>query len=174
MIRPTRGFRLLPIGALALAGCGDATEPPAPRPAAVAVTPSSAEIPALGQTARVTVRRSKTDEKAEGAVLFVGSGAARALKAIRPADADPEARVFGLRTGHSISNRVRAAAQAAGLAGNCSGHSPRVGMTVDLIASGASLAAVQVAGRRRSARMPGLYARAELAGSGAVARYHQE
>ena len=80
---------MLPIAPLALAGCGDATEPPAPRPAAVAVTPSSAEIPALGQTARVTVRRSKTDEKAEGAVLFVGSGAAKALKAIRPAGADP-------------------------------------------------------------------------------------
>ena len=125
-------------------------------------------------TARVTVRRSKTDEQAEGAVLFVGYEAAKALKAIRPADADPEARVFGLRTGHSISNRVRAAALAAGLGGNYSGHSPRVGMTVDLIASGASLAAVQVAGRWKSARMPSLYARAELAGSGAVARYYQE
>ena len=47
-------------------------------------------------------------------------------------------------------------------------------MTVDLIASGASLAAVQIGGRWKSARMPSLYARAELAGSGAVARYYQE
>ena len=54
MIRLTRGFRLLPIGAMALAGCGDTTEPPAPRPAAVAVTPSHAEIPALGQTVQLT------------------------------------------------------------------------------------------------------------------------
>ena len=50
MNRLTRGSRLLPIGALALRGCGNTTEPPAPRPAAVAVTPSHAEIPALGQT----------------------------------------------------------------------------------------------------------------------------
>ena len=41
-------------GPLAFAGCGDTTEPPAPRPAAVAVTPSTAEIPALGQTVQLT------------------------------------------------------------------------------------------------------------------------
>ena len=51
MIRLTRPcIRVLAIAPLALAGCGDTTEPPAPRPAAVAVTPSHAEIPALGQT----------------------------------------------------------------------------------------------------------------------------
>ena len=51
MIRLTRPWiRVLAIAPLALAGCEDTTEPPAPRPAAVAVTPSRAEIPALGQT----------------------------------------------------------------------------------------------------------------------------
>ena len=54
MIRLTRGSRLLAIAPLALAGCGDVTEPPAPRPAAVAVTPFHAEIPALGQTVQLT------------------------------------------------------------------------------------------------------------------------
>ena len=55
MIRLTRPWiRVLAIAPLALAGCGDTTEPPAPRPAVVAVTPSQAEIPALGQTVQLT------------------------------------------------------------------------------------------------------------------------
>ena len=124
-------------------------------------------------TARVTVRRSKGDQEAEGAVLFVGKAATAALKAIRPTKPDPGARCFGLRTGTSISNRIRAAAKAAGLEGTWSGHSPRVGMTLDLVAAGASLAAVQVAGRWASSRMPALYARGEMAGNGAVAKYYR-
>ena len=107
-------------------------------------------------------------------MLFVGKAATAALKAIRPTNPDPEARCFGLRTGTSISNRIRAAAKAAGLEGTWSGHSARVGMTVDLVAAGASLAAVQLAGRWASSRMPALYARGELAGNGAIARYYRE
>ena len=53
-------------------------------------------------------------------------------------------------------------ATAAGLSGAFSGHSGRVGMARDLVAGGASVAAVQVAGRWESARMPALYARGEL------------
>lgn len=124
-------------------------------------------------TARVTVRRSKGDQEAEGAVLFVGRAAANALKAIRPEGADPNAHVFGL-TGHGISIRIRKAAEQAGLEGSFSGHSPRVGMATDLVAAGASLAAIQVAGRWKSARMPATYARGELAGNGAVARYYRD
>lgn len=123
-------------------------------------------------TARVTVRHSKTDQEGEGAVCFVGKDATKALKAIRPDEYDAEARVFGLQSGNAISLRIKKAAEAAGLDGNYSGHSPRVGMTTDLVAAGASLAAVQVAGRWKSARMPGQYARGELAGNGAVARYY--
>ena len=122
---------------------------------------------------RLTIRRSKTDQEGEGAVLFAGEAAAKALKKIRPEDRDPAARLFGLRSGRAISNRIRAAAKAAGLEGSWSGHSPRIGMATDLVAAGASLAAIQVAGRWKSARMPAHYARGELAGNGAVARYYQ-
>ncbi len=124
------------------------------------------------ETARVTVRQSKTDQEGEGAVLFVGRDATTALEAIRPDEHDPDARVFGLHSGNAISVRIRKAAAAAGLRGKFTGHSPRVGMSTDLVAAGASVAAVQVAGRWKSSRMPGQYARGELAGQGAVARYY--
>ncbi len=62
-------------------------------------------------------------------VLYVGSGAAQALLAIRPAEEllVPDTKVFGLATRH-IGNRVKAAAKAADLGEGFSGHSGRVGM----------------------------------------------
>ena len=126
-------------------------------------------------SARVTVRRSKSDQEGEGAVLYIGKAAATALQVIRPRDAFTGARpIFGIRSGRSVSNRIRAAAKAARLDGNYSGHSPRVGMAVDLAAAGVGLPALQVAGRWASPAMPGRYAAAELASRGAVARFHGE
>ena len=58
--------------------------------------------------------------------------------------------------------------------GRFSGHSPRIGMARDLVASGEGVAALQVAGRWTSAQMPAHYARAELAAKGAVARFHRK
>ena len=62
--------------------------------------------------------------------------------------------------------------RAAGLEGSFSGHSPRVGMCRDLVAHGASLPAIQTAGRWKSPQMVAHYARAEFAGRGAVARFY--
>ena len=123
-------------------------------------------------SARITIRRSKNDQDGRGIIQFVGPPAAEALAAIRPGEVSAEARVFGLRTGHSISNRLAAMAKAAGLAGTFSGHSPRVGMAQDLAAACTELPALMVAGRWKSARMPAHYASAEFAGRGAVARYY--
>ena len=125
-------------------------------------------------SARVTVRRSKSDQDGNGATLYVGRDAATELRAIHGPDASPGAPVFGLHTGKTVSKRIGNAARAAGLAGRFSGHSPRIGMTRDLVASGAGVAAVQVAGRWASPQMPSYYARAELAGDGAVARFYGE
>ena len=47
-------------------------------------------------------------------------------------------------------------------------------MACDLVASGAGVAAVQVAGRWASVQMPAHYARTEIAPKGAVARFHRE
>ena len=79
--------------------------------------------------ALITLRRSKTDQEAEGVVLYIGREAAQALQAIRPAPEllDPEASVFGMTT-RNIGKRVTAAAKAAGLGSGYTGHSGRVGM----------------------------------------------
>ena len=122
-------------------------------------------------SARVTVRRSKTS--AVPVLLYVGPEAAAALRRIRPANPSPDDRVFGLRTGRAISERVAAMARAAGLGEGFSGHSPRVGMAQDLSAAGTGLSALMVAGRWKSERMPAHYSRAETAGRGAVARFYQ-
>ena len=104
------------------------------------------------RTARVTVLRSKTDSAPS--VQYVGQSAAAALRRIAGDEPEPSARVFGLRSGRSVSNRIRAMARAAGLGDGYSGHSPRVGMAMDLTASGISLQALQVAGRWKSEGRP--------------------
>lgn len=126
-------------------------------------------------SALVTLRRSKTDQEAEGVVLYVGKEAAQALLAIRPAPEllDPNTKVFGMSTRH-IGNRVRTAAKAAGLGDGYTGHSGRVGMAQDLVKSGVELPALMTAGRWKSSKMPARYTERQAADRGAVARYYQE
>ena len=103
-------------------------------------------------SARLHVRRSKTDQEAEGAVLYIGHAAAQALQAIIPEEAavvDPEALVFGL-SASQIGRRVKAAAKAASLGDGFTGHSGRVGMAQDLAASGVELPELMTAGRWKS------------------------
>ena len=77
-----------------------------------------------------------------GSPCTSGESAAMALLAIHRPDASPKARVFGLRSGRAVSNRIAKAAKGRRAeAGRFSGHSPRIGMARDLVASGA--------GRRR-------------------------
>ena len=119
---------------------------------------------------RIIVRHSKTSSAS--AILFIGDQASEALRNLRGPDTSPEARVFGLKSGRSISNRIAAMARAAGLGEGFTGHSPRVGMAQDLTASGMGLTAIMVAGRWKSERMPAYYSRGESVGRGAVARYY--
>ena len=121
------------------------------------------------------VRRSKTDPDAEGAVLYIGQAAAQTLRAITPEDAavvDPAAPVFGLSAGQ-IGRRVNATALAAGLGDGFTGHSGRVGMAQDLVASGVELPELMTAGRWKSSKMPARYTERQAAGRGAVARYYR-
>ena len=126
-------------------------------------------------SALLRLRRSKTDQEAEGVVLYVGREAAQALLAIRPAQEllNPGESVFGMTTRH-IGNRVRAAAKAAGLGEGFTGHSGRVGMAQDLVKSGVELPALMTAGRWKSSKMPARYTERQAADRGAVARYYQE
>ena len=141
------------------------------RSEAAALTWADVELDSSDGAGRITIRRSKTDQEGAGAVQFVAPRTVRALRRIRPDAPGPGERVFAM-TGETISNRIRAAALAAGLEGEFSGHSPRVGMARDLAAVGTELPALMQAGRWKSERMPALYTRNETAGRGAVARYY--
>ena len=125
--------------------------------------------------ALINLRRSKTDQEAEGVVLYIGRKAAHALLAIRPAPEllDPNNSVFGM-TARNIGKRVTAAAKSAGLCEGYTDHSGRVGMAQDLVKSGVELPALMTAGRWRSSKMPARYTERQAADRGAVARYYQE
>ena len=126
-------------------------------------------------SALLQLRRSKTDQEAEGVTLYIGTEASQALQAIRPAPEllDHNARIFGMTTRH-IGNRVKAAAEAAGLGEGFTGHSGRVGMAQDLVKSGVELPALMTAGRWKSSKMPARYTERQAADRGAVAKYYQE
>ena len=144
------------------------------RSEAAALTWSDVEFRDDG-AALLQLRRSKTDQEAEGVTLYIGTEASQALQAIRPAPEllDPATPVFGMTTRH-IGNRVRAAAKAAGLGEGFTGHSGRVGMAQDLVKSGVELPALMTAGRWKSSKMPARYTERQAADRGAVARYYQE
>ena len=90
----------------------------------------------------------------------------------RPDYSTGRARLRGLSPA-SIRNRIAAAAKHAGLAGRYTGHSPRIGMAVDLAAQGATLVEIQLAGGWKSADMPAYYCRAQKATGNAVMKYMQ-
>ena len=104
---------------------------------------------------RVTVRRSKTDQEGAGAVVAVTLGAMAALAVMR----------HGAPTADTIARRVKAAARAAGLGSEFSGHSGRVGCARRMTAVGAPTAAVQHQGRWKSPAMVSRYTRGEAAGA---------
>ena len=121
-------------------------------------------------TGRLLIRCSKTDSEGQGAVAFISGRSMSALETIREGRADSDC-IFGLRP-NQISERIKHAAQAAGLGKGFSGHSPRVGMAQDLARAGIELPSLMHAGRWRTAAMPAHYIRNETAGRGAVAQFH--
>ena len=120
---------------------------------------------------RLYVRRSKTDQQAVGALLYLGSQAMSDLGVVRPLSCQGGDSVF--RTGaRHLSRRIAEACRAAGLGEGFSGHSPRIGMSIDLASEGSGLPDLQQAGRWKSGQMPARYIRGMTAGDGAVARWH--
>ena len=120
---------------------------------------------------RITVRRSKTDQAGEGKVLYLAPATMDALRLLDHAWIIGGVRVFRLSPSQ-ICRRIAAAARAAGLGEGFSGHSPRIGMAIDLTRDGADLPALMEAGRWESPRMPARYTRNEIAGRNAVARFY--
>ena len=119
------------------------------------------------------VRRSKTDQEAEGSARYLPRTAMESLEAVRAQGAGPEEAVFGL-SARQIARRVEAAAIAAGLGRGFSGHSGRVGLAAELSRAGASTHEIAAAGGWRSAGMVIRYTRRETAKRGAVAKYLED
>ena len=113
---------------------------------------------------------TKTDpEAAEPHVAYLTRATVAALTHLWTPYHTPEMPIFGL-CARQISQRIRAAAWAAGLVDNYSGHSGRTGAAHSLAERGASLVELQQAGRWKSPSMPAAYARSARAGQNAVAR----
>lgn len=127
-------------------------------------------------TLLVHVRQSKTNQAGRGGDVRMvkdvegGPQAAAAVVALRPDPPDPAARVLGIGP-EAICRRIAAAARAAGLEGQFSGHSGRVGLAVELTRRDASMHSIMLAGGWRSAAMVARYSAGVRAEAGAVARY---
>ena len=132
----------------------------------------------------VLVRRSKTDAQGQGATLWLSPITVIALRRwLSEAgivegplfrSVDRGSNVGGVLDAGDVARRFKVMARRAGLNPKAiSGHSARVGMAQDLVASGTGLPEVMQAGRWKSPTMPARYAEKLLAKRGAVARYHQ-
>ena len=126
---------------------------------------------------RLTIPWSKTDQQGEGVVLYLGPPTMKALDRIRPRqkqmlerDKD-EKGLFRLKAA-AISERIAAAALAAGLGEGYSGHSCRVGMAVDLAHAGATMAQLQSVGRWKSSQTVARYVGSQFAGRSVVAQLY--
>ena len=128
---------------------------------------------------RLTIPWSKTDQRGEGVVLYLGPPTMKALDLIRPRQQrmpgeekdEGEEKVFGLKPA-TISERIAAAALAAGLGEGYSGHSCRVGMAVDLAEADATMAQLQAVGRWKSSQTVARYVGAQFAGRSVVAQLY--
>ncbi|MDD9994154.1 MAG: tyrosine-type recombinase/integrase [Dehalococcoidia bacterium] len=111
---------------------------------------------------RLTVRRSKTDQEGEGAVVAVTPRTYRYLEDLRGDQGEGE-RVFPLSPSQ-IARRIKRACQAAGLGDEFSGHSGRIGMARRMAAKGSPDSIIMRQGRWRSPQMVSVYTRGESAG----------
>ena len=122
-------------------------------------------------SATVLIRRSKTDQEGTGAIAWLSPRAVRALDAWLSAAGVAEGLLFRSLRGGRVGGPLPARDVAcrlklmAGLdAARVSGHSARVGMAQDMVASGAELPAGIQAGRWATPAMPARYAERLLAG----------
>ena len=135
-------------------------------------------------SATALIRRSKTDQAGEGATRWLAPRTVASLRCWLYAAGLRDGAVFravnkagrpGGRLGAAeVPRLLKQLAASAGLdPATVSGHSPRVGMAQDLVASGADLASVMQAGRWKSPTMPARYAERLTARRGAVARFYE-
>ena len=136
-------------------------------------------------SATVLIRCGKTDATGQGEVRWLSPRTTTRLRAWLAAARITEGPIFravnkgdavgAVLTAGDVVRIFKRLATRAGLdPAKVSGHSARIGMAQDLVASGAELPAVRQAGRWRSPTMPARYAEKLVAGRGAVARFYRE
>ena len=139
------------------------------RSEAAALTWGDVEPASTPGALRVRVRQSKTNQEGDRAdVRLCKNGAARALLALKPDDAKPEASVFGL-SADSVARRFKAACRFAGV--EATAHSARVAYASELTRLGASTTEVMNSGGWTTARMVAHYAAGVTAEQNATAKY---
>ena len=130
------------------------------------------------------IRKSKTDQEGKGVSLYVCEDTREILSRYREAGKIERGALFrwiragdhvtsGRLTTRSAQRIIKGRAKRAGYDGFISSHSLRVGSAVSLAREGASLVAMQNAGRWKDPSMPAHYAEAEFAERGAVAKYRE-
>ena len=125
-------------------------------------------------SSRVLIRQSKTDRIGEGVVQYVSPALTEALMALWTVTSARDGDLIFDLSASQICRRIASACAQAGLEGNFSGHSPRIGMAQDLARGGVSMPAMMVAGRWRSEKMPAHYTRNVDAAKGAVAQWYRD
>jgi len=124
--------------------------------------------------ARVLIRRSKTDQTAKGAVAPISARTLAAVENIRPADAQPNDRIFPFSY-TALNRRIKTAARAAGIDhANITTHSPRIGLAQDLAATGATMPALMLAGRWSTEETAARYIKHLAADHTPLARHHRK
>ena len=129
----------------------------------------------------VYVRRSKTDQEAEGSTHYAGTPAAALLRRWRKATGIDEGPLFrrihrsgavgdGRLGARSLRDIVTRRAAAAGIGGRLSGHSFRIGAAQSMRAAGATHAEIMVEGRWKRIETMLRYIRDQDAAFGTTAR----
>ncbi len=128
----------------------------------------------------ITIRRSKTDQEGEGSVRFVAHDTIEHLAVWLVEAGITEGALFravtmdgkvrGRLSDRDVSRRLKLMAKQAGLDIDPSGHSARVGVCQDMVASGFSLPEVMQAGGWKSPDMVARYSEHLQARQGAAAK----
>ena len=124
----------------------------------------------------LTIPGSKTDQFGNGEVAYIHVSTLARLQEMAVAcgkdPSNPKQPVFGMSPSQ-MARRIKKACAHAGLMGKFSGHSPRVGMAIDLATYDTPLVGVMQSGRWRIPATVMRYIRSIAVGDGAVARLHR-
>ena len=129
----------------------------------------------------LTIPFGKTDQDGKGEVGYISISTLARLQQMAVACGKDitkkNERVFGNgskgMTPTHMARRIKKACAHAGLMGNFSGHSPRVGMAIDLATYNTPLVGIMQSGRWRIPATVMRYIRSIAVGDGAVARLHR-